>query len=80
MRTLAGLMVALALGLASAATAATVTVDTNKKTYLSGDSILVTTTLTVTGAEGSFPTALLNLLWSDPQILGTPGPAVYGGG
>ena len=75
MRTLTGLMVALALGLASAAAAATITVDTNKKTYLPGDSITVTTTLTVAGAEGNFPSVLVQLLWNDPQILGVPGPS-----
>ena len=51
MRTFTGLMVALTLGLASAATAATVTVDTDKMTYLPGESITVTTTLTTSGGE-----------------------------
>ncbi len=41
-----------ALGLASAANAISVVVDTDKKTYLTGDSITVTTTMVVTGAEG----------------------------
>jgi hypothetical protein len=86
MRTLTGLIVALVLGLASAATAISVIVDTDKKTYLPGESILVTTTMTVTGAEcpavadGTCAFVLLELLWSDPQIAGVPGPASYGPG
>ncbi len=86
MRTLTGLMVVLALGLASAADAATIVVDTDKKTYLTGDSITVTTTMTITGAEcsalgdGTCGFVLLELLWNDAQIAGIPGPAAYGPG
>ncbi len=67
-----------ALGFASAATAATITVDTDKATYLTGETITVTTTLITTGGEASASFALLELVWSDPQIDGVPGPAVYG--
>ena len=74
MRTLTGLMVALTLGLASAATATSLTVDTDKKTYLGGETITVTTTLVVMAGHSSQNQLLLQLLWSDPQILGTPGP------
>ena len=47
MRTLTGLMVALTLGLASGATATSITVDTDKKTYSTGQTITVTTTLVI---------------------------------
>ena len=67
-----------ALGLASAATAATVVVDTDKATYLTGETITITTPLTTTGGEGVTAFALLELLWSDAQIDGVPGPAAYG--
>ena len=67
-----------ALGFASAATAATIIVDTDKVNYLPGETITVTTTLTITGGEAAAAFALLNLLWNDAQILGTPGPANYG--
>jgi hypothetical protein len=53
------------------------TVDTDKKTYLSGETITVTTTLTTSGAEPTTVFVLLELIWSDPQIAGVPGPAVY---
>ena len=74
MRILAGLM--LALGLASAATAATIVVDTDKATYLTGETITITTTLTTPGDEFAIQ-ALLELIWNDPQVAGTPGPAQY---
>ena len=66
-----------ALGLASAASAATVRVDTDKKMYLAGETITVTATLTTSGGEPSAQEVALQLLWSDPQIAGTPGPALY---
>ena len=79
MRTLISLFsLALVLGFASAATAATIVVDTDKKTYLPGESILVTIVTTTSGAEGLQGQYLLELLWNDAQILGVPGPAVYG--
>ena len=78
MRTLTGLMVALVLGLASAATAATISVDTNKKTYNPGDSIVMTVVTTISGAEGLQAQYVLELLWNDAQIAGVPGPMVFG--
>ena len=87
MRTLTGLTVALVLGLASAATAITVVVDTDKTTYMVGESIIVTTTMTVTGAEcpavadGTCAGILLQLTWDDAKIADDPvGPAAYGPG
>ena len=72
MRTLISMIsLMVVLGLGAAASAATITVDTDKKTYLPGESITVTTTLTITGAEcpaigdGSCSQALLELLWND---------------
>ncbi len=66
------------LGLASAASAATIVVDSDKATYLTGETITVTTTLVTTGGEPPAQFALLELVWSDPQIDGVPGPASYG--
>jgi hypothetical protein len=71
-------MVALVLGLASAATAATISVDTDKKTYLPGESITVTVVTTISGAEGAQAQYFLELLWNDAQIAGVPGPMVFG--
>ena len=76
MRTLICLVAA--LGLASAATAGTVAVDTDKATYLTGETITVTITLITTGGEPSALYAILELHWNDAQIDGVPGPAVYG--
>ena len=66
-----------ALGLASSASAATIIVDSDKATYLSGETITITTTLTTTGLEPISGFALLELVWSDAQVAGTPGPAQY---
>ncbi len=66
-----------ALGLADAAFAATVSVDTDKATYLPGETITITTTLITTGMEPAEAFVLLQLLWDDDRIAGTPGPAVY---
>jgi hypothetical protein len=74
MRTLTVSMAALALGLASAASAATISIESDKATYLPGETITLTTTLTTTGGEPVTINVLVELLWNDAQISGVPGP------
>lgn len=74
MRALIALVATLALGLASAALATTITVETDKATYLLGETITITTTLTTTGLEPAASVARLELIWSDGANAGTAGP------
>ena len=62
------------LGLASAATATSLTVDTDKIFYTPGETITVTTTLVVMTGHSTQSQLLLQLVWNDAQIDGTPGP------
>lgn len=52
------------LALASGASAATIVVDTDKQIYDVGETILLTATLNVTGAEGAFLSASVNVEWN----------------
>lgn len=61
-------MAAIALGLAStAASAATISIDTDKASYNPSESIVVTTTVTLTGAEAPAASAFVGITWSSAQ-------------
>ena len=74
MRIRTALVAALTLGLAGAASAATIIVDTDKATYLTGETITVTTTLVTTGAEAGVQFVQVELLW-DGSLTTAAGPA-----
>ena len=70
------------LALAGAASGATVTVVVNQPNPdpCCGDIVTITTTLTTDGTEEPAQLAILQLLWSDSQVQGVPGPVQYDGG